>query len=180
METDEALYAQLLAGEMAAFDQLYVRYERSLFGYILRQLGDRSEAEDVFHEAFMAVLEERRSPRELSNFRAWVFQVARNRIHNRVRARTRAERALRVVASAQRDEGLDAELLAGARELPRALQQAASRLPDPLAEIYALRASGLSYDEIAETLELPLGTVKSRMHGMVTWLRQEMTRWIAR
>jgi RNA polymerase sigma-70 factor (ECF subfamily) len=180
METDEALYARLLAGDMAAFDQLYLRYERSLFGYVLRQLGDRGEAEDVFHETFMAVLEERRSARELSNFRAWVFQVARHRVHNRIRARTRAQRALRVMAAVEREEGSDAERLAGARELPLALRKAAARLPDPLAEIYALRASGLSYDEIAEALELPLGTVKSRVHSMVTWLRQEMTRWIAR
>lgn len=179
METDETLYAQLIAGDMAAFDELYRRYETSLFGYAVRQLGDRSEAEDVFHEAFMAVLRERRGPRELSSFRAWIFQVARNLCHNRFRARERTQRALRAEASVEPERRPDTEHLLDARDVPRALTHAVSRLPEPLAELYALRASGLSYDEMAETLELPLGTIKSRMHRMVMRLREEMQRWIA-
>src|SRR5687767_13639582 len=122
METDETLYAQLIAGDLAAFDELYRRYEVGLFSYVLRQLGDRSEAEDVLHEAFLAVLEERRSPRELTSFRAWILQVARNLCHNRFRARERTRRALRAEASSEHDESPNAEQVLDARDVPQALQ----------------------------------------------------------
>jgi RNA polymerase sigma-70 factor, ECF subfamily len=178
MPSDEALYAQLLAGELAAFDELYRRYESRLFGYVFRQLGDRGEAEDVFHEAFMAVLKERRSQREIASFRAWLFQVARNLCLNRVRQRARATRALETEARSGA-VAPDAEQLLAMSGLPEALERAVAGLPTPLAELYSLRASGLSYDEIAETLSVPLGTVKSRMHELVTRLREEMQPWTA-
>src|SRR5665647_640881 len=94
VESDEALYAKLLAGELAAFDRLYARYERPLYGFVLAQLGNAAEAEDVFHESFLAVLRARVTATELSNVKAWLFQVARNLCLNRVRTRNRADRAL--------------------------------------------------------------------------------------
>jgi RNA polymerase sigma-70 factor, ECF subfamily len=179
MPTDEELYLQLLAGDMAAFDELYRRYERRLFGYVLRQLGDRAEAEDVFHEAFMAVLKEGRTRRALGSFRAWIFQVARNLCLNRLRSRKRSARALLAHADAPEEPSSHAEQLLASHGLPVALESAVARLPEPLQEVYALRVSGLSYDEIASALEIPLGTVKSRMHEMIVRLRTEMQPWTA-
>jgi len=178
MISDEALYRSLVEGDALAFDALYRRYERCLFGFILRQLGDRHEAEDVFHEAFIAVLKERRSARELVSFKAWIFEVARHLCLNRARSRTRAARALETEARSPRFEANAEESLA-AREAPLALERAVRKLPEALAQLYDLRASGLSYDEIAEVLRIPLGTVKSRMHEMVAKLREEMTPWTA-
>jgi RNA polymerase sigma-70 factor (ECF subfamily) len=173
MESDEALYLQLVAGDMAAFDELYRRYERRLFAYVLRQLGDRGEAEDVYHEAFMAVLRERRSGHELASFKAWVFQVARNLCRNRQRQRDRSRRALaREPGTAESSP--HAEQLIVEREAPLALERAAMQLPEPMADLYRLRTAGLSYDEIAETLGIPLGTVKSRMSAMLGRLREEL------
>lgn len=178
MRTDEALYLDLLAGDMSAFDELFRRYERPLLGYVLRRLGDAGEAEEVFHETFMVVLKERRTSRELLSFRGFVFQVARNLCHNRLRSRSRAARALHRAAHTS-EPGADAEALLAAQQIPAALERAVGRLPEPLAELYRLRASGLSYDEIAATLGIPLGTVKSRMHEMIARLRKEMQSWIA-
>lgn len=176
--TDETLYLKLLDGDMDAFDQLYKRYEVRLFVYIVRQLGDRSEAEDVFHDAFMAVLKERRSGKELSNFRAWLFQVARNLCHNRIRSSKRAALAIQTISVPQ-IPGFAAEELLNSSDMAQALQSAVVTLPEPLAELYSLRASGLSLDEIADALDIPLGTAKSRMHKLVTQLREDMKRWIA-
>ena len=65
------------------------------------------------------------------------------------------------------------------RELEVALEDAVGRLPLPLGELYHLRSSGLSYEQIASVVEAPLGTVKSRMHQMVNVLREELKPWIA-
>lgn len=175
MLSDEALYEKLVGGDATAFEQLYRRYEGCLFGFILRQLGDQSEAEDVFHEAFMAVLRERHP---LESFKAWIFQVARNLCHNRVRSRKRAARAIETEAWSVVTEPHPESMLASS-EAPAVLRRAVGRLPEPLAQVYELRTSGLSYDEIAQILEVPLGTVKSRMHEMVGRLRKEMEPWAA-
>jgi RNA polymerase sigma-70 factor (ECF subfamily) len=177
MDSDEALFQRLVAGDMSAFDRLYDRFERPLFGFIRVQLGDggASEAEDVLHEAFMAVLRERHKVDHLRSFRAWLFEVARHLCLNRVRSRKRAERASAMVA----DSSVAATPRGAAEELERheqttLLERAVGRLPEALAEVYRLRATGMSYEEVAEILGIPVGTVKSRMHEMVKRLRQEV------
>lgn len=169
IETDEALYGQLLAGDLAAFDRLYERYERPLFGFALAQLADRAEAEDVLHEAFLAVVRAHRAGEQLRSFKAWLFTVARNLCLNRVRSRQRADRAIAGVAELAEQEAPAPEVDT------RALHAAVGRLPPPLAEVYQLRATGMSYDEVATILRIPLGTVKSRIHEMVARLREELS-----
>ncbi|MHB8875481.1 MAG: RNA polymerase sigma factor [Myxococcaceae bacterium] len=179
MLSDEALYQQLLGGDLGAFDRLYERYERHLFGFIRKQLDDPHEAEDVLHEAFLAVLRERASRREANSFRAWVFGVARNLCRNRQRSRQRSSRALEAVACSPPDASLDPGGALESRQASDALRQAVTRLPGTLAELFQLRAAGLSYEEMAQVLDVPVGTVKSRMHEMVGRLREEVHPWTA-
>ncbi len=171
MESDEALYAKLVAGDLSAFELLYDRYERPLHGFLWAQLGDPHEAEDLFHETFMALLRARGTGTELRSFKAWIFQVARNLCLNRVRSRRRADRAMQTLAREP------AAAVAGEPDELRnatALQAAVVRLPAPLVELYQLRASGLSYEDVAAILDIPVGTVKSRIHELVRRLREEM------
>ena len=187
MISDEELYEQLTSGRMAAFDELYRRYERRLFGFILAQLGDRAEAEDVFHDAFMTVLREP-PKRDLQNFRAWIFQVARHLCLNRVRSQKRSAQALAKVGSdaavIETTEiaaaALHVDALAVAQEGPEALRRAVAALPTMLAEVYELRSEGHSYEQMAGILGIPLGTVKSRMSEMMARLKKEMLPWTAR
>jgi RNA polymerase sigma-70 factor, ECF subfamily len=181
MPSDEALLEQLQRGDLRAFDTLYARYERHLFGFILKSLsdGDRAEAEDVLHDAFMAVLRESKTGRGVTCLRAWLFQVARNLCLNRVRSRQRTARAVRAATELPPSESgapSHPERALEDRQAAEALRRAVSNLPGPLAELYHLRSSGLSYEEAATVLSIPLGTVKSRMHELVSRLREEVSR----
>jgi RNA polymerase sigma-70 factor (ECF subfamily) len=179
MESDEALFERMRRGDLAAFDALYRRWERRIYGFVRGYLDDSAEAEDVFHEIFMTVL---RAPADFArgSFKAWVLQVARNASLNRLRSRRRGESAYQ-----RQGQGVPVSVTPtvvdeiAEREAARALERAVARLPATLCEIYRLRAAGLSYEEMATVLEVPLGTVKSRMHEMVSQLKKEMQAWTA-
>ncbi len=175
MASDEALYERLLGGDLGAFDALYERYERPLFGFILRHVGDHHEAEDLLHEAFLAVLRERDRGQSATSFRAWIYGVTRHLCLNRLRSRRRAAHALESVVPLEAPDDHPERALQD-QEAAKALRCAVERLPAPLAELYQLRTGGLSYEEVAEVLAVPVGTVKSRMHQMVGRLRQEVKR----
>ena len=172
--SDEALYQRLLDGDLAAFDELYERYERHLFGFIRQQLDDSAEAEDVLHEAFMSVLRERNAGRAARSFKAWLFQVTHHLCLNRLRSKARAAKAMTEVATVPPAEGSHPERALEQHQAAAALRVAVAKLPTALAELYQLRSGGLSYDELAEALAVPLGTVKSRMHELVSRLRKEL------
>jgi RNA polymerase sigma-70 factor (ECF subfamily) len=176
MISDEALFEQLVRGDLAAFDALYARHERPLFGFVLGHLGDRQEAEDVIHDAFVTALREGRRGAAPDCFRAWLYQVARNLCLNRLRTRQRAARAVENVARQPAATAAAPEHALADRQAAAALRSAVDRLPTALAEMFRLRSSGMSYEELATVLGLPLGTVKSRMHDMVSRLREEMAR----
>lgn len=174
-ESDEALYQRWIAGDMRAFDAIYARYERPLFGFARVYVRDPSEAEDVLHEAFMAVLRERAPA--MRSFRAWLFTVTRNLCLNRARSRKRHAGHVALVELGEiHDAAPSAEAQLEAAQRAVILERAVSRLPETYAELYRLRATGFSYDEVAEMLNVPLGTIKSRMHEMVARLKSEVMR----
>ena len=178
MDSDEELYARVRKGELRAFDDLYARYEGPLFGFLLASLGNRADAEDVFHEAFLNTLKSRAVTFERGAFRTWLFRIARNVALNRRRSDARGTSAYARILPDPPPPSPHDEL--EARQVQAALDGAVARLPPSLAEVFRLRISGLRYDEIAEVLEAPLGTIKSRMHEVVRLLREDMGTWIAR
>jgi len=178
MDSDERLFARVRSGDLSAFDELYARYERPLYGFLVASLKNRADAEDVFHDAFLSALKSRAVRLEEGGFRAWLFRIARNAVLNRQRSSARGAVAKAKVDAPEPDATAVDRL--EERERDAALSSAVARLPASLAEVYRLRSSGLSYDEIADVLETPVGTVKSRMHEMVKQLRKEMEPWTAR
>jgi RNA polymerase sigma-70 factor (ECF subfamily) len=177
VETDEALYIRLKRGDLRAFDALYDRYKKPLFGFLRRSLGSREDAEDAFHESFLSALRapEVAFPHE-GGFRPWIFRVARNVALNRIRSTKRGEQALRRVPADGAPSAADEELASA--QLRAALERAVAALPWSLAEVYHLRASGLTQEEVARVLEIPLGTLKSRIRRMVEHLREELSPWV--
>jgi RNA polymerase sigma-70 factor, ECF subfamily len=175
--SDEALFRRLLDKDLTAFDALYERHAQPLFGFIRQQLGAEAsaEAEDVLHEAFLAVLRQREAAASTVSFRAWLFQVARHLCLNRARTRRRAARATDAVAAgAAQGEASDPGQALDRHQRTARLEAAVEQLPEPLGALYRLRASGLSYQELAQVLGVPLGTVKSRMHELVSRLQEEV------
>lgn len=171
--SDEALYRRAREGDLVAFDQLYARHERQVFGFILRRLGDRAQAEELFHDVFVNVMAGAEPRFAEARFAAWLFRCARNACCNWQRTRFRGARAVAQLGHELPEEvNPEAQLLE--EERVTSLARAVERLPPSLADVFSLRSSGLSYAEIADELGVPTGTVKSRMNTLVQKLRTEM------
>ena len=162
--TDEASDAELLtriaSGEVDAFDLLYRRYVRSVFGLALRRLGDRPRAEEAVQETFAAVWRSAKSYRpERGAAAPWLYAVARNAIVDRFRTRVDTPGELPDRASSEPGPDELAERSYVSWRVHRALES----LPEREREVLELAYwSGLSQSEVASYLNIPLGTVKTR------------------
>jgi RNA polymerase sigma-70 factor (ECF subfamily) len=170
MDADETLLARSARGDRRAFDELYRRHVRHLVAFASRYVGSRGEAEEVAHDVFVAALQA--DAATVRHVRAWLFTAARNRCLHRLRARQRSARAQRDVSAPPTSPDPATEL--ASLQADAALTAAVAALPARLGDLYRLRASGLSYRELADALDVPLGTVKSRMHELVAALRAEL------
>ena len=146
-------------------------------------MSSAQDAEEVFHDAFMAALKDRSAVFEAGSFAPWLFRVARNRALNHRRGSMRYQKTLVAVENDTSTGGVmggPSQTQEGESERRRAVMEAVDGLPDSLREMFRLRSSGLSYEDMARVLDIPLGTVKSRLHQMVSALRKDMASWIAR
>jgi RNA polymerase sigma factor (sigma-70 family) len=173
MRSDEALHEALCHGDLGAFDALHDRHARTLLGFIKRMLSDAHEAEDVLNETFLTLVRQRDAAAKAESLRAWLFTVARNQCLNRLRSQRRGARAIDA-ARDQEEPSVSPEQALEQKITADKLRAAIERLPEPMAALYHLRARGLAYDEIAAVLQVPVGTVKSRVHELVRRLREEI------
>ena len=158
--SDGELLQRIAGGDRDAFDVIYRRFVRPVFALALRRLGDRGRAEDATQETFTSIW------RSASSYRAergpgapWLYAVARNAIVDRARARSETPTEVPDEASSEPGPPDEAERSWLAWRVHRAMQE----LPEherPLLELAYW--SGLSQSEIADFLNIPLGTVKTR------------------
>ena len=166
--TDGELILRTGDGDRGAFETLYRRYARPVFGLALRRLGDRGRAEDAVQETFTSVWRGARSYRpERGPGGPWIYAVARNAIVDRARARTEPA----VEAPDQESPELGPPELADASwtswRVHRALEELKANERTVLELAYW---SGLSQSEVAEYLGIPLGTVKTRTRAALARL----------
>jgi RNA polymerase sigma-70 factor, ECF subfamily len=161
--SDESLLAAHLRGDPHAFGQLVARHERRVYGLCLRILGSREDAEDATQEAFLAALRKASTFRQAAAFTTWLYRVAVNAATDQARRRGRA----RLSPLDHDDVGLTAdpggdpgELVATAVTVQAALAQIPEefRVAVVLCDLYRV-----PYAEAAQILEVPVGTVKSRV-----------------
>jgi RNA polymerase sigma-70 factor (ECF subfamily) len=161
--SDEALFLAWRAGDGAAYETLFRRWQGPLRRHLARMLDDPSAAEDLVVETFLRLHRHRSRWREGTPLRPWLFTIARNLARNHLRAR-RLWRWLPI--ESVRDE-IAPPAMAG-DEIQRRVAAAFAELPPAQREACSLRLLGeLTVEEIARVTRAPVGTVKSRIfHGL--------------
>jgi RNA polymerase sigma-70 factor (ECF subfamily) len=171
-------------GEEEAYRELIRRYERPVFSLIFRMVRNRELAEDLSQETFVKVLNAIQSYRPEFKFSSWVFKIANNAAIDHIRKRELDTLSLEGSPHADTPELIEATALQISeraesqleevenRELGGTIERAIERLrPEYRACILLRHVEGRTYDEIAEILNLPLGTVKTYIHRARNELR---------
>jgi RNA polymerase sigma-70 factor (ECF subfamily) len=166
---DDALVRQTLEGDRSAFQEIYGRYRDKVFATVYRIIGNHEEAADVTQDVFVKVYRDLSSFKFHSKFSTWLYRIAVNFSINKVNERERHGRAHQKIA---RDEERRRE----PRDVPQErIQATIQRLNPKLRTVVVLRyIQSLAYEEIAEVLELSVGTVKSRLHLAHNALRDQL------
>ncbi len=172
VETDRVLIERVRKGEPKAFDLLVRKYRHKILGLISRYVHDWSECEDVAQEAFVRAWRALPAFRGESAFYTWLYKIAVNTAKNHLVAQGRrppagdidADTAVQVEAGVRlRDEATPERELAR-REIEQTVFDTVEALPEELRVAITLReVDGLSYEEIAERMGCPIGTVRSRI-----------------
>src|SRR5437764_12214887 len=176
---DSDLEERLRRGDPRAFEDLVIAYQHRVFGVALRMLRNRSEAEEIAQEVFLRVhraVEDFRGEAKLST---WLYAITSRLCLNRLASGER--RMAREGEESLERLRADADPAAHAErgELEAALQRAITALPEERRVVAVLRDfEGLSYEEIAAALDLPLGTVRSRLHRARTDLKEKLERFL--
>jgi RNA polymerase sigma-70 factor (ECF subfamily) len=178
--TDEELVASSLAGDSSAFDLLVLRWDRKIQGAIYRLMGSEEEVRDLCQEAFLKAYRGLGGFKGEARFSSWLYQIALNLCRDRMRRRRGrvivSLDALEADAQAQilRDEASTQDLVE-ARDLQQRVRAAVIALPDDQREVIVLKVyEGLTFQEIAEVLGLPVSTVKTRLYRGLDRMRERL------
>jgi len=180
--TDEQLLDAYRAGDRNSFTELVSRYERELYHFLVRFLSDRAAAEDVFQETFLQIHQSAESFDTHRRFRPWMFTIAANKARDLIRSNSRRPTNPLQAAINGNDEesGEFLDLMKSSEDLPdmpmqkrelrQKVQATVTGMPEHLREILLLSYfHQFPYQQISDILDIPLGTVKSRLHSAVAY-----------
>jgi len=180
--TDAQLISRFRNGESSAFDRLVDRYQKPLFTYLFRLVGDRQGAEDIFQDTFLKVIKGLQSYKEQNKFRNWLFGIAHHLAIDFLRKEQRDQKIFINRESGQLNEATIGEFVDPAilpdrkienKELKQILSRAISQLNLEQRQVFLLREhSDMTFKEIAEMLERPLNTALARMRYALSNLRK--------
>jgi RNA polymerase sigma-70 factor (ECF subfamily) len=184
--SDEDLLVRFCEGRKEAFGILVRRYERELFGYLRRYLGDSTLAEDVFQNTFLQVYVKSAQYEPGRPVRPWLYTIATNQAIDALRRQGRhqalsldqgreesAEGDVRSLLETLESRGPSPVDAAEGQERKERIRASVDRLPDFLRQVLVLAYyQGLKYREIADILGIPVGTVKSRLHAALVKLQE--------
>jgi len=172
-EQDHILLRQVKNGDMVAFSKLVDRYKERLMNVIFRMLSSQQEAEDIVQETFLRVYQHRDSFDFKHCFSTWIYTIALNLARNELRKRKRFK--FFDITDMQGHENEISVEMDLPSNLPQALDKAIGGLPDKYKTAFILRdVQELPYDEVAKIMNIPLGTVKSRVNRARSLLRDKL------
>lgn len=184
--TDEELLKQVHDGDSVAFDIIVKRYKMRLLNFVFRFVRDRDMAEELVQETFLRVFRERKNHERISNFSTWIFTIAGNLAKSELRRRKRWR--FFSLDHQENDEAAEFEIpdesqlpdrLAHDRMIENAVQEAIDSLSLKYKEAVILRdIQGFAYEEIAEIIGCPVGTVKSRVNRARLRLQEKLRDWM--
>ena len=175
-EFDARLISRIAAGDDSAFDMLYKRFSRSLYGMAYRMMNDAKEAEDVLQEGFTYIWRKAATfdPTRSSPF-AWAVMITRNKAIDRLRVRQRLDKLREKVISEEsfyQDKDETSANEPALRERGALIRSALHQIPEEQRQALELSFfSGLTHEQIAERLDTPLGTIKARIRRGLLRLR---------
>ena len=184
MLTDQEVVRHAVIGREAAYRELIRRYQRPVFSLVFRMVRDRELAEDLAQETFVKVLNAIDSYRPEYKFSSWIFKIANNAAIDHLRRRNLDTLSIDGSPHAETAEAIEATTLqlgdgqespldeVASRELGEQIERAINALRPAYRSCILLRhIDGRPYEEIAEILDLPLGTVKTYIHRARNELR---------
>ena len=181
---DRELVRRCLKGDQDAFRILLAKYERPVYGLVRRMIKDEEDARDLAQEAFIRAFKKLQQFDQERKFSSWLFRIANNLCIDHYRRRKLATVPMVRHVDGEEEESWDlpdlgpspAETFSDSERSRRLLAAIESLPPVYRAVILFRHQQGLTYDEIAETMELPLGTVKARIHRAHRLLKEKLTR----
>lgn len=175
-ETELELITQAQRGDRRAFGELVRRHRKGVINVIYRMCGETNLAEDAAQEAFISAWQHLPSYRPRSPFRNWVYRIATNAALDALR-RERETVDVDTLSLATADRGPEARL--EGKERGERVRRAVLELPPASRAVLILREyEGLSYREIADTLNIPIGTVMSRLNYARNRLRESLAPYL--
>lgn len=177
---DDQLIEQTLEGNRDAFGELVTKYQVRLYNTMIQVVGNREDAYDVTQDAFMQAYLRLDTFRRSSKFYTWLYRIAFN-VAIGMRRRYRAYRVSESIQQEMSDRLVDREKRPDEKliseENVNTVRDVVNSLDDDFRSVVVLRElEEFSYEEIAEILEIPIGTVRSRLHRGRILIREQLTR----
>lgn len=149
-------------GDAVAFRELFERYKNAIYGFIRRRVDNPGRAEEIVQDVFLALVQHRNGYEVRSSFRTYLYRIAMNRVTSELRGNEKVEPL----------PSQESEAACNNPSVVRLVREALARLEPEQREVVLLREyEGLTYQEIAELLKIPLGTVRSRLFRAKVALR---------
>ncbi|MBP8273580.1 MAG: sigma-70 family RNA polymerase sigma factor [Acidobacteria bacterium] len=182
--TDEELVTRATAGDLESFNQLVVRWERPIYALAYRTLGREEDARDVVQEAFLRAFRGLKGFKGQAKFSSWLYRITLNLCRDWMRKSRRAP----MIQVPETEDGLDmaeqmpslaesVEELVNRQQMSAAVAKAMAELPDEQRTAILMKEfHGLTFQEIADALDCPLSTVKTRLYQGLSVLRRRLER----
>ncbi len=179
--TDEVLIARFQDGDEYAFNLLVKRYKDPLMNFVFRFVGNRTDAEDIVQETFLRLYKNKHYYKEIAKFSTWIYTIAGNLAKTELRKRKRRNMfSINNFMQTDKDydlpdKGVTPDRHANTIITDNIIQGAIDKLSPKFRQVILLRdVQGFSYEEISQIVDIPLGTVKSRVNRARLRLQQEL------